>query len=270
MSDAEIWNHHGLYGHNARKTERDQDPDYKKILELYRDKQARHSEGAQRLAKQLVKRYPPQNTNEEPLNDQGCWEAEEMGERFDDSVNGDVGVVLVSPYRRARMTTAIARTRSRKLQKARLVVVPMLREQEFGLQTRYGDGIIYRILHPEEDTMLDLLGDFNYRYPGGESKHDLYLRIAFVRHWAWGMFPGLRKFFGAHHLGIICAHLEVIGFDENVFAWLDEGEIEEQKIRPRNCSLTTFDLNPSGLLVPGRYYDTLLHKPEDYRRRLSD
>ena len=128
-----------------------------------------------------------------PLSPTGEEQAEALG-RWLDEHRGDLDVLWVSPYARARQTLALAWGDGEE--PAALAVDERLRDRELGildLLTRRG---VAR-LHPEETARRLHLGKFYHRPPGGESWADVALRLrSFLREALAG--PGERALLVAH------------------------------------------------------------------------
>ncbi|OMH23559.1 hypothetical protein BKD30_11600 [Tersicoccus phoenicis] len=124
--------------------------------------------GAERIA------VPARDADVE-LSATGRQQAQALGHHLADAGSGPTPTaVWVSPYVRARQTTAIA------LRTAGLDLVPRvderLRDRELGiLDALTARGV--RVRYPGEADRRQYLGKFYYRPPGGESWADVALRV---------------------------------------------------------------------------------------------
>jgi broad specificity phosphatase PhoE len=153
-------------------------------------------------------------------------------------------VVLVSPYLRARQTSALIRETG-GLAAATLpdMVDERLREKEFGILdglTRLG----IAAEQPEQAEFRRLLGKFYHRPPGGESWADVILRLRSALDTLSLHFAGRRVLVVTHQVVVLCLRYLLENLDEERILAIDrEGDIA-------NCGLTEYrceeTLEPQG------------------------
>src|SRR4051794_8248582 len=116
-----------------------------------------------------------------PLSELGEHQAAALGRWFGQMPADDrPGVVISSPYVRARTTAEIIRdTAGLDLDDLTFVADERLREKEFGILDRLTSfGIAQR--YPDQAEFRRILGKFYHRPPGGESWCDVILRLRSV------------------------------------------------------------------------------------------
>jgi broad specificity phosphatase PhoE len=155
-------------------------------------------------------------------------------------------VVLVSPYLRARQTSALIRETG-GLAAATLPdsVDERLREKEFGILdglTRLG----IAAEHPAQAEFRRLLGKFYHRPPGGESWCDVILRLRSATEMISREYCGQRVLIVCHAVVVLCMRY--------ILEHLTESELlaVDKKAEIANCSVTSYEhderLGPRGNL----------------------
>lgn len=148
--------------------------------------------------------------------------------------DGRPDVVLVSPYLRARQTSALIREMG-GLAAAALPdsVDERLREKEFGILdglTRLG----IAAEQPEQAEFRRLLGKFYHRPPGGESWADVILRLRSALDTLSLHYAGRRVMVVTHQVVVLCLRYLLENLDEERILAIDrEGDIA-------NCGLTEY------------------------------
>jgi broad specificity phosphatase PhoE len=172
------------------------------------------------------------------LSDTGRAQAEALGKWLAELPEDErPTAVLSSPFKRA-LTTAQLATENLGI---RVRTDERLRERDFGaFDGMTGTGI--RDQFPDEAKRRDLLGNFYYRPPGGESWSDVALRIRSVL-----ATEGLR--YDCERL-LVVAHQAVIMVFRYVLEELTEQELMavDRDEQVANASLTRYDRDADGNL----------------------
>jgi broad specificity phosphatase PhoE len=158
------------------------------------------------------------------------------------------GVVLTSPYLRARRTAELAlEAAGIDAEDVSFVVDERLREKEFGILDRLTK-VGIREKYPEQSEFYRVLGKFYFRPPGGESWCDIILRLRSV-------IDTLTRDCRRERV-LIVSHQVVV----NCFRYLLERMTEEQILAAdraaeiANCSVTSYEFDPTlgrrGKLAP--------------------
>jgi broad specificity phosphatase PhoE len=148
-------------------------------------------------------------------------------------------VVLTSPYKRTRDTTALVlQAAGMDPDALTLVVDERLREKEFGILDRLTTAGI-RQKYPEQAEYRSALGKFYHRPPGGESWCDVILRLRSVVDTITREYSRERVLVVVHQVIVLC------------FRYLLERMTEEQILEIdrahdiANCSVTSYEFDPS-------------------------
>lgn len=161
------------------------------------------------------------------------------------------GVMLVSPYRRARQTADLIRSAGGLDPNAPAPVVDeRLREKEFGILDRLTRRGIEQ-LYPEQAEFRRLLGKFYHRPPAGESWCDVILRLRSALDTISIHHAGGRVLIVGHQVVVLCMRYLVETMTEEQILAIDaEGDVA-------NCSVTEYRLDrhagEGGRLVLERY-----------------
>ena len=149
------------------------------------------------------------------------------------------GVLLTSPYVRARRTAEIVRDQGGLASDASgLVVDERLREKEFGVLDRLTRvGIQSR--HPEQAEFRRLLGKFYHRPPGGESWCDVILRLRSALDTISLHYAGERVLIVCHQVIVLCLRYLVECMTEDEILAIDrEADVA-------NCAITSYVFDPA-------------------------
>ena len=161
------------------------------------------------------------------------------------------GVVLCSPYRRARQTAALVHAAGGlPLAPEDFVIDERLREKEFGVL----DGLTtlgIRDVHPEQAEFRRLLGKFYHRPPGGESWCDVILRLRSALDTISLHHAGRRVLIVGHQVVVLCLRYLLENMTEEQILAIDrEGDVP-------NCGITEYRFDPhrgaTGSLHLARY-----------------
>ncbi len=147
------------------------------------------------------------------------------------------GVVLVSPYRRARRTAELIHAGGGDLDPDGFVVDERLREKEFGILdglTRHG----IAAHHPEQAEFRRILGKFYHRPPGGESWCDVILRLRSALDTISLHYSGRRVLIVTHQVVVLCFRYLLENLTEDEILAIDaEGDVA-------NCAVTEYAFDP--------------------------
>jgi len=184
-----------------------------------------------------------------PLSPLGEDEARALGAWFAAAAPAErPGVILASPYLRARRTAELAAEAGGLI--GPVIIDERLREREFGvLDGLIGAGVAE--LHPDQAKARRALGKFYYRPPGGESWCDVILRLRSVFDTLSLHHAGARVLIVTHKVVVLCFRYLLENLDEARILAIDrQGEVA-------NCAVTDYALDPrmegAAGLVPRRY-----------------
>jgi probable phosphoglycerate mutase len=169
-----------------------------------------------------------------PLSPTGERQAEALGHWFAAMPGKErPGVVLSSPYLRARRTAELIVAAKGVASDALRCQDERLREKEFGLLDRLTKwGIEQK--YPEHAQLRQHLGKFYYRPPSGESWADVVLRLRSVLDWICLHHCKGRVLIVAHQVVVLCLRYILDGLSEEEILRIDrEAEIA-------NCSVAEY------------------------------
>ncbi|HEX7812650.1 MAG TPA: histidine phosphatase family protein [Burkholderiales bacterium] len=176
-----------------------------------------------------------------PLSDLGRQQSAALGKWFAGlAADERPGVVLSSPYSRARQTAEIIEAAGGTHPAATISVDERLREKEFGILDRLTRaGIVERF--PEQAEARNRTGKFYHRPPGGESWCDVILRLRSVLdtislHYSH---PDSRVLIVAHQVIVLCFRYLIEELSEEQILAIDrQGDVA-------NCGVTEYCLRPA-------------------------
>ena len=184
-----------------------------------------------------------------PLSTLGEEQARALGQWIGDLPRqARPGVVLCSPYRRARQTAQLVIEEARlDTDAAGCITDERLREKEFGILdrlTRHGIALEY----PELNEQRLHVGKFYFRPPGGESWCDVILRLRSVLDTVTREYRGERVLIVAHQVIVNCLRYLLERLDETEILDIDRAADVP------NCGVTSYEFDPArgrrGKLVP--------------------
>ena len=183
-----------------------------------------------------------------PLSDDGRRQAAGMGRVLAELAEEErPGIVLASPYRRARETAQIALAESPLVDK--IVVDERLRERDLGIFDGL-TGVGIREKFPEEAARRSREGKFYYRPPGGESWTDVALRVRSILGDIRNEYDGERVWVFSHQAVIMSFRFVIESLDEETLLGIDTDT------PMANCSRTIYRRSESGALELDTYADT--------------
>lgn len=147
-------------------------------------------------------------------------------------------IVLMSPYRRARLTGEIVGKLNGFAPSPELIIDERLREKEFGIVDRLTRlGIEQQ--YPEQAEFRRLLGKFYHRPPGGESWCDVILRLRSALDTISLHHSGRRVLVVGHQVVVLCIRYLLENMNEEQILTIDaEGDVA-------NCAVTEYAFDPS-------------------------
>ena len=174
-----------------------------------------------------------------PLSALGERQAIALGEWFGRMpAHERPGVVLCSPYVRARDTARLIAQAAGLDEDARPLADERLREKEFGILDRLTvHGI--RARYPELAEQRSHVGKFYFRPPGGESWCDVILRLRGVLDMITREYRGERVLIVAHQVTVSCFRYLLERMDEHQILGIDRtGDVP-------NCGVTSYEFDPA-------------------------
>ncbi|MDQ1658616.1 MAG: hypothetical protein QOD41_3699 [Cryptosporangiaceae bacterium] len=180
------------------------------------------------------------------LSETGLRQAKALGQWFAGlPAERRPGVVMASPYRRARQTAEAAVDGGGL--GVPILLDERLRERELGVFDGL-TGLGVRERYPEESARRARLGKFYYRPPGGESWCDVALRVRSLLG-ALGGYGEARVLLVTHQAVIMNFRYVLEGLTEEALLAEDAGP------PLANCSLTRYVRGPSGEFTLQAYND---------------
>jgi broad specificity phosphatase PhoE len=229
---------HAESAYNILKHAKDADPDYQRFVHLFDTD--RFNPETKALAGLLHKRHALGCSDRDtPITPRGEQQARLTGQGMRDAGVQVPEIIFVSPFLRTERTLEIFLQEWPALQNAKIYRDERIRERDNGLSLVYNDWRIYKVNHPEQAALYDLVGYYDYRYLNGENIPDVRMRnlswIATVTR----EFASKRVMAITHHLNILATRANFERLSPAQFAHLDEHE------KPVNCGVTTYVGNPA-------------------------
>lgn len=250
---------HGESTYNILKDKKKNDPLYQEFLASYnnRDKEPKNIEIARNLAQVIFDKGDyslGKGDFETPLTTNGTEQAILTGQKLKKLIKLP-DVILVSPYQRTIDTALYANDGWSDLASVPMVEDERLREKEHGLALLYGDWRILNMLHPEQEMLHHLEGEYWYRYPQGENTPDVRQRNHSLLETMTREYSGQDVLMFTHHISILALRANMERLDANQYMELDENE------KPINCGVTIYrgesDQGRDGRLVLDMYNQKL-------------
>ena len=241
---------HAESAYNNLKIEKDSDPEYARFRDLFEND--RTNSEIESLARSLYQRHALGCSDRDtPITAKGELQARITGRRMRESGVGCPEVIFVSPYLRTEETLRLLKEEWPELKLASEYREERIREKDHGLALIYNDWRIYHVMHPEQGTLHDLLGEYDYRFLNGENIPDVRQR---THSWMGTLareFAGKRVMAITHHLTILATRANFERMSPEEFLRLDKHE------RPVNCGVTRYvgdaGQGKSGRLVLDEY-----------------
>jgi broad specificity phosphatase PhoE len=143
-------------------------------------------------------------------------------------------IVFVSPYLRTVETLRLLKQEWPELARAKEYREERIRERDHGLSLLYNDWRIYHVMHPEQEQLQVLIGEYDYRFLNGENIPDVRQR---THSWIATLtreFAGKRVMAITHHLTILATRANFERLSPEQFLHLDRHE------KPVNCGVTRY------------------------------
>jgi broad specificity phosphatase PhoE len=230
---------HGQSAYNALREAKDVDPVVQEFKAEYdRD---HTSPRARELAESVRKQYSLKTSDYlTPLTAAGIQQARITGSAMNSEVAFKLpDVIYVSPYSRTRATLAGLIHGWPELAKVKTIVEDRIREQEHGLSLLYNDWRVFHVFHPEQKLYRNLMGQYWYQYPQGESVSDVRDRIRSFIGTLIREHAGERVLLVTHHLTILSLRAILERLSPEQFIHLDE------VAKPVNCGVSIYDADAS-------------------------
>jgi broad specificity phosphatase PhoE len=228
---------HAESTYNDLKRQKEADPDDQRFRRLYAED--RLQEEVRALSVMLHKRYAlgcsDRNT---PITTNGEMQARTTGRAMRQAEMVPPDVIFVSPYRRTEQTLQLMLEEWPALGTAKVYREERIRERDHGLGLIYNDTRIYHVMHPEQAELHELLGDYDYRFLGGENIPDVRQRNLSWITTLTREFAGRRVMAITHHLTILATRANFERLSPEEFLHLDRHE------KPLNCGVTQYVGDP--------------------------
>jgi broad specificity phosphatase PhoE len=228
---------HGESGYNILKKKKDVDPLYQKFKKAY--EQCFDHPETRRLAQEVQDKYALKVSDyATPLTRAGWKQSRITGGIL--AANMELpDVVLVSPYLRTRNTHKGLVKGWPALGKVPVIFEDRIREQEHGLQLIYNDWRTFHVFHPDQKALYELMGEYWYQYPQGESTSQVRERIRSFQTTLVREYAGQRVLLVTHHLTILSVRANLERLKPEQFLHINEHQ------KPVNCGVTTYECNPA-------------------------
>ena len=234
---------HSETTYNILKDKKKNDPAYQEFIKAYeaKNKDPRVEGIARELAQMLFEKGNyrlGKGDFEAPLTANGILQAKETGKKLKELIKLP-DVILVSPYQRTKDTALFATDSWPELSSVPIVEDERLREKEHGLALLYGDWRILNMLHPEQEKLHELEGEYWYRYPQGENTPDVRQRNHSILETMTREYSGQEVLMFTHHISILALRANMERLDALAYQHLDDNE------KPINCGVTIYRGDPS-------------------------
>lgn len=224
---------HAESAYNDLRRQKDADPEYQRFHRLFDEDPSQ--EEARALSVVLHQRYAlgysDRNT---PITVAGETQARATGKAMAQAGTAPPDVIFVSPYRRTEQTLQLMLEQWPALRTAKVYREERIREKDHGLGLIYNDWRIYHVRHPEQAELHNLLGDYDYRFVGGENIPDVRQRNLSWITTLTREFAGRRVMAITHHLTILATRANFERLSPEEFLHLDRHE------KPLNCGVTQY------------------------------
>jgi broad specificity phosphatase PhoE len=229
---------HAESAYNNLRKLKEADEDYRRFRTLL-ESDPSHPE-LRRMAVMLHKRHAlGYSDRDTPITPVGEAQARTTGREMRDSGIHRPDVIFVSPFLRTEQTLDILQEEWPDLRDATVYREERIRERDHGLGVLYNDSSIYFLMHPEQDELYKLLGEYDYRYLNGENIPDVRLRNLSWITTITREFTGKRVMAITHHLTILAARANFERLSREEFLHLDKHD------KPLNCGVTRYIGNPN-------------------------
>lgn len=165
-------------------------------------------------------------------------------------------IIFYSPYIRTASTLDNMCVGWPELANVERVAEDRIREQEHGLALLYSDWRIFHVMHPEQKKLHDLLGDYGYQYPQGESVSQVRERIRSFTNMLIRECAGMNVMLITHHLTKLSIRANLERLTPREFQDLDNTN------KPANCGVNQYvgkpNMGTNGKLVLN-FYNTKLY-----------
>jgi broad specificity phosphatase PhoE len=228
---------HAESAYNNLKRKKEADPDYGRFRQLL--EKDRLNPEIHLLARALHKSHALGCSDRDtPITPTGEAQANMTGKGMRESGVAPPDVIFVSPYLRTEQTLSILQEEWPDLRKATVYREERIRERDHGLGVLYNDSRIYFLMHPEQDELHKLIGEYDYRFLNGENIPDVRQRNLSWITTLTREFAGKRVMAITHHLTILATRANFERLSRAQFLHLDEHE------KPVNCGVTRYIGNP--------------------------
>lgn len=249
---------HGQSEYNNLKHTKDVDPYYQEFKKAFEENY--QSTVTRQMAQQMSATYSL-NTGDfdTPLTQLGKKQGIITGSKLS-TMCPLPDLIFCSPYVRTVDTKNNLCLGWPELANVEIIYDDRIREQEHGLALLYSDWRVFQTLHPEQKKLNDLLGDYWYQYPQGESVSQVRDRIRIFVSMLIRECAGMNVMLITHHLTILSIRANLERLSPQEFIDLDAAN------KPFNCGLTQYigkpNLGQNGKLLLN-FYNTKLYHDED-------
>ncbi|MBI2637597.1 MAG: histidine phosphatase family protein [Candidatus Sungbacteria bacterium] len=240
---------HGRSAFNKMKDEKHEHPLWKIFLHEYnRDYRSKKT---RELAEKILRIFSlPYSDYDTPITELGRRQARKTGE-FLKQIIQKPDVLITSPYIRCQETLKEVVSAWPELHDVPIYTEEYIRERNTGLATLYCDWRLFYAFHPEQKELFDLVKEYEYCYPQGESHTDVRTR---GRLWL----GTLTREFAEKNVLAFMHHVSIVATRANLERMSPEAYIElNDKNPPKNCSVTVYrghpELGRDGKLILERY-----------------
>jgi broad specificity phosphatase PhoE len=227
---------HGESAYNQLKKEKETDRDYQWFVAEYaRDFRSDHARGLAQAIR--TKHALAVSDYDTPLTELGFRQAVITGAALM-KTRELPDVVYVSPYKRTVATYGGLICGWPALGDVPKIFDDRIREQEHGLALLYNDWKVFHVFHPDQKDLYDLLGEYWYQWPQGESVSQVRDRIRSFQTMLVRECAGKRVMVVTHHLTILSVRANLERLTPEQFLYINDHE------KPVNCGVTTYQCDP--------------------------
>lgn len=228
---------HGESAYNILKKKKEDDPLYQKFKSYYRDRF--HYPQTRQLAHAVREKYAMGVSDyDTPLTDEGHEQSRITGAELAKSGLEVPDVLYVSPYWRTQQTLTMLIQGWPALGEVSRIPDDRIREQEHGLALLYNDWKVFHVFHPEQKELSDLMGEYWYSWPQGESTSQVRDRVRSFQAMLIREHAGKRVMMVTHHLTILSVRANLERLTPEQFLHINAYE------KPVNAGVTIYECDP--------------------------
>ncbi len=227
---------HGQSAYNDLKRQKQESDLYLRFKEEFNTDP--ESKKTRTLAKQVEKQFKLNVSDRDtPLTNTGEEQAVKTGVGLSKTLEIP-DVILCSPYLRTKQTLLGIQEGWPTLTDTKVVFEERIREQDHGMSLLYNDALVFQALHRKDGRLMKLLGYYDYRFPNGENKPDVNMRMQSILTTLVREYSDKEVWMIMHHIGILSFMTVKDRLSHEEFLELDTNN------KPVNCGVTIYEGKP--------------------------